>query len=338
MSGLMEKLLPKAAAANLTLVLPEGHDPRVIKAAKIITERKLAKVKILATPDELKTSAEGICFCGNNDVEIIDWTKAPYFNDLAAILLERRKAKGMTEEESLKKTANRLFFGNLMVNKGLANGMVVGSIASTADMLRSAFNCIGTAKGIKTASSCFLMDLATPSPAGDDTLIFADCGVNPNPDAAGLVDIAIATIKSHQALIGTQPRLAFLCYSTKGSAAGELVDKMAQATEMTKARVAELGIDAIVDGELQADAALVPKVAAQKAPGSPVEGKANILIFPDLNCGNICYKMTQRLAKAEAYGPILQGLAKPVNDLSRGCSAEDIAGVATITACQALCC
>ncbi|MCR5382804.1 MAG: phosphotransacetylase, partial [Lentisphaeria bacterium] len=292
----------------------------------------------LATPDELKTSAEGICFCGNNDVEIIDWTKAPYFNELAAILLERRKAKGMTEEESLKKTANRLFFGNLMVNKGLANGMVAGSIASTADMLRSAFNCIGTAKGIKTASSCFLMDLATPSPAGDDTLIFADCGVNPNPDANGLVDIAIATIKSHQALIGTQPRLAFLCYSTKGSAAGELVDKMAQATEMTKARIAELGIDAIVDGELQADAALVPKVAAQKAPGSPVEGKANILIFPDLNCGNICYKMTQRLAKAEAYGPILQGLAKPVNDLSRGCSAEDIAGVATITACQALCC
>ena len=169
MSGLMEKLLPKAAAANLTLVLPEGNDPRVIKAAKIITERKLAKVKILATPDELKTSAEGICFCGNNDVEIIDWTKAPYFNDLAAILLERRKAKGMTEEESLKKTANRLFFGNLMVNKGLANGMVAGSIASTADMLRSAFNCIGTAKGIKTASSCFLMDLATPSPAGDDS-------------------------------------------------------------------------------------------------------------------------------------------------------------------------
>ena len=143
MSGLMEKLLPKAAAANLTLVLPEGHDPRVIKAAKIITERKLAKVKILATPDELKTSAEGICFCGNNDVEIIDWTKAPYFNDLAAILLERRKAKGMTEEESLKKTANRLFFGNLMVNSGRADGMVAGSIASTGDMLRSAFNCIG---------------------------------------------------------------------------------------------------------------------------------------------------------------------------------------------------
>ena len=192
--------------------------------------------------------------------------------------------------------------------------------------------------GMRTPSSYHSYDCAPAAThlrtSVPSTLIFADCGVNPNPEAAGLVDIAIATIKSHQALIGTQPRLAFLCYSTKGSAAGELVDKMAQATEMTKARVAELGIDAIV----QADAALVPKVAAQKAPGSPVEGKANILIFPDLNCGNICYKMTQRLAKAEAYGPILQGLAKPVNDLSRGCSAEDIAGVATITACQALCC
>ena len=169
-------------------------------------------------------------------------------------------------------------------------------------------------------------------------LIYADSAVNPCPTAEQLVDIAQATAGTYKALVGGQPRLAFLCYSTKGSAAGELVDKMAQATDMTKARIAELGIDAIVDGELQADAALVPKVAAQKAPGSPVEGKANILIFPDLNCGNICYKMTQRLAKAEAYGPILQGLAKPVNDLSRGCSAEGIAGVATITACQALCC
>jgi phosphate acetyltransferase len=151
-----------------------------------------------------------------------------------------------------------------------------------------------------------------------------------------LVDIALATIQTHQKLIGTKPRLAFLCYSTKGSAKGDLVDKMATAAEKTKAKVAELGIDAIVDGELQADAALVPAVASSKAPGSPVEGKANILVFPDLNCGNICYKMTQRLAGAEAYGPILQGVAKPVNDLSRGCSAEDILGVAAITACQAL--
>ena len=334
MSGLMQKLFPKAAAANKTIVLPEGQDPRVIKAAKLVAEKKLANVKVLATPDEFKKASEGISLAGL-DIDVIDWTNAPYFNEMANILFERRKAKGMTEEEAVKKAANRLYFGNLMVNKGLADGLVAGSIASTADMLRSAFHCIGTAKGIKTASSCFLMDLATPTPAGDDTLIFADCGVNPNPDADGLVDIALATIKTHQALIGTQARVAFLCYSTKGSAAGELVDKMRTAAETAKARIAELGIDAIVDGELQADAALVPSVASAKAPGSPVEGKANILIFPDLNCGNICYKMTQRLAKADAYGPILQGVAKPVNDLSRGCSAEDIVGDIAITACQA---
>ena len=335
MAKLMEKLFPKAAAAGKTLVLPEGMDPRVIKAAKIIADKKMAAVKILATPEEFAKAADGINFAGQ-DVEIIDWTKTPYYNELAAILYERRKAKGMTEEEAQKKIANRLFFGNLMVNSGRADGMVAGSIASTGDMLRSAFNCIGTAKGIKLASSCFLMDLKAPTAAGYETLIFADCGVNPNPDEDGLVDIALATIKTHQALIGTQPKVAFLCYSTKGSAAGDLVDKMRNAAEKTKARIAELGIDALVDGELQADAALVPSVGASKAPGSVVAGQANILIFPDLNCGNICYKMTQRLAGAEAYGPILQGVAKPVNDLSRGCSAEDIVGVATITICQSL--
>ncbi len=335
MSGLMEKLFPKAAAAGKTIVLPEGNDPRVMKAAKIIAERKLAKVKILATPDEVKSAADGICFCGL-DVEIIDWTTSPLFDKLAGVLYERRKAKGMTEEDAAKMTKKRLYFGNLMLNQGMVDGTVAGSIASTPDMLRAAFHCIGTAPGIKTASSCFLMDLKTPAPAGDQTLIFADCGVNPNPDADALVDIAIATIKTHQSLIGTQPKLSFLCYSTKGSAAGDLVTKMATAAEKAKVRVAELGIDAIVDGELQADASLVPAVAASKAPDSPLKGQANILIFPDLNCGNICYKMTQRLAGAEAYGPILQGVAKPINDLSRGCSAEDIVGVAAVTICQSL--
>ena len=335
MSGLMQKLFPKAAAAGKTLVLPEGNDPRVMQAAKILADKKMAAIKILATKEEAEKAAQGISFAGQ-DVEIIDWTSAPYFNELAAILYERRKAKGMTEEEAVASTKKRLYFGNLMVNKGLADGMVAGSIASTADMLRSAFHCIGTAKGIKSASSCFVMDLQTPAPAGDGTLIFADCGVNPNPDAEQLCDIAIATIKTHQALIGTPAKVAFLCYSTKGSAKGEMVDKMVNATALTQARVKELGIDATVDGELQADAALVPSVGASKAAGSPVAGQANILIFPDLNCGNICYKMTQRLAKAEAYGPILQGVAKPVNDLSRGCSAEDIAGVAAITICQSL--
>ncbi|MBQ6473690.1 MAG: phosphate acetyltransferase [Victivallales bacterium] len=335
MSGLMQKLFPKAAAAKKSIVLPEGHDPRVMKAAKIIADQKMAAVKVLATPDEAKAAMAGISFAGQ-DVEIIDWTCSPLLPKLSNLLYERRKAKGMTEEQALENTKKRLYFGNLMVSAGLVDGMTAGSIASTADMLRSAFHCIGTAKGIKTASSCFLMDLREPSPAGDSTLIFADCGVNPNPDPEMLSDIALATIKTHQALIGTQAKVSFLCYSTKGSAKGEMVDKMSTATAITKQRVAELGIDAIVDGELQADASIVPSVGESKAAGSPVAGHANILIFPDLNCGNICYKLVQRLAKAEAYGPILQGVAKPVNDLSRGCSAEDIAGVAAITICQSL--
>ncbi|HQC52943.1 MAG TPA: phosphate acetyltransferase [Lentisphaeria bacterium] len=335
MAGLMQKLFPKAAAAGLTLILPEGQDPRVMQAAKLVAERKTAKVKILATPAEAEQAAKGVCFQGL-DVEIIDWTKSPLFDRLANTLFERRKSKGLTEAQARDMTANRLYFANLMLNQGLVDGLVAGSIASTPDMLRSAFHCVGTAKGIKLASSCFVMDLKTPAPAGDETLIFADCGVNPNPSAEELVDIAIATISTYKALIGDKPRLAFLSYSTKGSAKGDLVDKMATAAELTKARVAELGLDALVDGELQADAALVPAVATSKAPGSSLQGKANILIFPDLNCGNICYKITQRLAGADAYGPIMQGVAKPINDLSRGCSVEDIVGVAAITACQAI--
>jgi phosphate acetyltransferase len=335
MSGLMQKLQPRAAAAAKTIVLPEGHDPRVMQAAKIIADTKLAKVKILATAAEVKAAAGDICFQGQ-DVEIIDWLNSPHFDDLAAVLHERRKGKGLDLAAAKEMCKQRLYFANLMVNRGLADGLVAGSIASTPDMLRSAFHCIGTAKGISTASSCFLMDLKTPSPAGDESLIFADCGVNPNPGAEDLVDIAIATIRTHQALIGSQAKLSFLSYSTKGSAKGELVDKMASAAAMTQARVAELGMDALVDGELQADAAIVPAVAAAKAADSPLKGQANILIFPDLNCGNICYKLTERLAAADAYGPILQGVAKPVNDLSRGCSVEDIVGVVAITICQAL--
>ena len=335
MAGLMEKLFPKAAAAGLTIVLPEGQDPRVMKAAKLVAEAKIAKVKVLATPEEAAVSQKGISFAGL-DVEIINYLKSSEFDRLANVLFERRKHKGLTEEQAREMTRNRLYYGNLMLNQGMVGGLVAGSIASTPDMLRSSFHCIGTAKGIKIGSSCFVMDLQRTTETGEETLLYADSGVNPNPTAEELVDIAISTIKTHNALIGTQPRLAFLSYSTKGSAKGELVDKMQQATELTQAKVAELGIDALVDGELQGDAALVPSVAASKAPSSPLKGGANILIFPDLNCGNICYKITERLAGADAYGPILQGLAKPVNDLSRGCTAEDIVGVVAITLCQAL--
>jgi phosphate acetyltransferase len=331
----MDILIPKARIAGLTIVLPEGQDPRVMQAAKQIGGLGMAKVKVLATPEEADQSADGISFDGL-DVEIVDYLKAAEGDALAEILYERRKKKGMTPEQAREMVANRLYYGNLMLKNGSADGLVAGSIASTPDMLRSAFHCIGTAPGIKIGSSCFVMDLREPTLSGDSTLLYSDCGVNPNPTADELVDIAISTIKTHNALIGGMPKVAFLAFSTKGSAKHEIVDKMIEATAKTKARVEAEGIEALVDGELQADAALVPAVGAQKAPGSAIQGDANILIFPDLNAGNICYKITQRLAGADAYGPILQGLAKPVNDLSRGCSADDIVGVAAITACQAV--
>ena len=331
--SLIDQLIAKATAAYKTVVLPEGQDPRVIKAAQIIATRKMAKVVVLATPAEVPNPAE--TFAGM-DVEVIDWTTSAWKDELANLLYERRKAKGMTLEQAQEQVKNRLYFADLMIKAGHGDAMVAGSIASTGDMLRAAFHCIGTAPGIKSASSCFVMDLKTPAPNGETTLVFADCAVNPNPDAEGLADIAMATIATCQSLLGKQPHVSFLCYSSKGSAKSEMVDKMRTAAEITIQRVQEQGIDAIVDGELQADASLVPAVAAQKAPTSPLKGTANVLIFPDLNCGNICYKMVQRLAGAEAYGPIMQGVAKPISDLSRGCSAEDIAGVAAITICQAM--
>ena len=332
MANLIDRLIERATAAHMTIVLPEGQDKRVIDAAKIIATKKMAKVIVLATPAELPDAS---CFDGL-EVQVIDWTKSEMLPELTNLLYERRKAKGMTPEQAAQTALNRLYFANLMVKTGKADAMVAGSIASTGDMLRSAFHCIGTAPGIKSASSCFVMDLKEPAPNGENTLIFADCGVIPNPDAAGLCDIALATIKTCKALLGKQAHVSFLCYSSKGSAQGEMVDKMRTAAEMTIAKVQEMGLDAIVDGELQADASIVPGVAAQKAPASPLKGTANVLIFPDLNCGNICYKLVQRLAKAEAYGPILQGIAKPVSDLSRGCTAEDIVGVAAITICENL--
>ena len=332
---IIDSFVAKAKKADKTIVLPEGNDPRVVVAANKIVDENLAKVVVIGTDAEITTSCKqaGIT---EKKFKQLDHTTSDLLNSYAEEFCEIRKKKSMTREKSVIFMQDRIFFGAMMVRKGDADGMVAGSIASTANMLRASFMVIGTAEGIKTASSSFVMDLASPSPAGDNVIIYADCAVNPDPNAEQLADIAISTAKTCDSLLGVHPKIAFLSFSTKGSADHESLNKIVEATAITKKRVLDQGLDLSIDGELQADSAIVPAVAAKKCPDSTLKGAANILIFPDLNAGNICYKLTERFAGAKAYGPILQGLKKPVNDLSRGCSADDIYGVVAITVCQSL--
>ena len=333
--SVLDTLNARARSVQKTVVLPEGQDPRVITAANKAMDLGIAaKIIVLGSEAEIAAACKeaGVT---ERKFETIDYLNSNLFNAFVEEFTEMRKAKGMTPEKAAATMKSRIYFGAMMCRKGMADGLVAGSIASTADMLRAAFHCIGTKKGMKIASSCFVMDLATPAPAGDEVLLFGDCGVNPNPDAEQLVDIAMATADTYRALIGKTPKVAFLSFSTMGSAEHEILEKVKAAAAMLKEKIAAEGLDMEADGELQADAALVPSVAKSKAPESKVAGGANVLIFPDLNAGNICYKLVQRLAHADAYGPVLQGLAKPLNDLSRGCSADDIVGQIAITACQA---
>lgn len=323
--------LKRRARENIkTVVLPEGDDLRTLKAAQIILKEDYAKIIILGNRDKISSMAKekGIDL---NGTQIIDPCTCEKTKEYAQKFYEMRKAKGLTEDQAVEAMKNPLYYGVMMVNEGFADGMVAGACNSSANVIRPSLQILKTKPGTRIVSAFFIMVVPNCEFGENGTFVFADSGLNENPDAEALAEIAIMSADSFKQLINTEPKVAMLSYSTYGSAHSPLVDKMQEATRLAKEKRSDLAID----GELQLDAAIVPAVAEAKAPGSETAGNANVLVFPDLNAGNIGYKMVQRLAKAEAYGPILQGIRKPVNDLSRGCSAEDIAGVVAITCVQA---
>ena len=329
----IDKIKEQARKNIKTIVLPETEDIRVLKGAQIVLEEKTANIILLGEEEKIEKLAK------ENDinlkgVKIINPISYKKFDEYATNLYELRKAKGMTIEEAKKLLSeNSRYFATMMVKMGDADGFVSGASHPTSDTLKPVLQIIKGKEGVKTVSAFFIMCMPTNEFGEDGVFIYADSGMNENPTAEQLSDIAITSSESFLELVNKNgiPKVAMLSYSTKGSAHSELTEKVVEATKLAHEKAPDL----LLDGELQLDAAIIPEVAKNKAPNSPIKGKANILVFPDLNAGNIGYKLTQRLAKAEAYGPLCQGLAKPVNDLSRGCSAEDIAGVVAITVVQA---
>lgn len=328
MSKFLDRIIERAKADKKTIVLAEGTEPRTIAAADIILKQGIANLIILGNKDEIAKISGGYDISA---ATIIDPETDERFEDFVQTFYEMRKEKGMTEEKARETMKNTLYFGSMMVKKDLADGMVAGAVNSTANVLRPNLQILRTKPGCKLVSAFFVMVVPDCPYGADGTFIFADSGLNENPDADKVSEIAISSAESFKQLVEEEPVVGMISYSTYGSAKSELVDKMQEATRLAKEKAPELKLD----GEFQVDAAIVPEIGQSKAKGSKVAGKCNVLVFPDLNAGNSGYKLVQRLAKAEAYGPITQGIAKPVNDLSRGCSAEDIAGVVAITCVQA---
>ncbi len=327
--GFIDTIIERAKKDKKTIVLPEASDRRVVEAAAKVLERDIANIVLIGNPSEIATVAKGLDL---SKAVIVDPAKDSRFEDYVTTFYEMRKAKGMTPEKARETMLDGNYFGVMMVKKGAADGMVSGAIHSTADTLRPSLQILKTAPGTKLVSAFFMIVVPDCEYGEKGTFLFADSGLVMNPTADELSEIAISSAKTFEQLVCKEARVAMLSFSTYGSAKDPLVDKVIEATKLAKEKAPHLKLD----GELQLDAAIVPSVGKSKAPGSTVAGTANTLVFPDLSAGNIGYKLAQRLAKAEAYGPITQGIAKPVNDLSRGCSADDIVGVVAITAVQAM--
>jgi phosphate acetyltransferase len=328
---LLDRIKQNARKHNMRIVLPEGYEERNIKAADIAIQEELAQIILIGDPSEINSHAARLGLKNISKAKIVNpklHEKKDHYIDM---MVELRKSKGMTREEASKLIEDPLYLGVLMIKNGDADGEVSGADHATGDVLRPAFHYVKTAPGISVVSGAFIMILPDKTFGENGVILFADGAVHPDPNEKELAEIAIASAHTARAIAGFEPRIAMLSFSTKGSAKHEMVDKVVNATRIAKEMAPELQID----GELQADAALIEAIGKSKAPGSSIAGKANVLIFPDLNSGNIAYKLVQRLAHAEAIGPILQGMAAPINDLSRGCSVNDIVSMIAITSNQA---
>ncbi len=327
----IETVKARARERRMKIVLPEGTEERTLKAADRIISESIADIILLGNPDEIMHLASEYYLENIGGAQIIDPLDNPKAPQYAELMVSLRSHKGVTTPIALEFLKDPLYLGAIMVKAGDADGEVAGADNATSNVLRPALQYVKTAPGVSVISGTFIMNIPDTMFGDHGMMLFADCAVHPDPSATELAEIAVSTGRTARAIAGIEPHIAMLSFSTKGSAKHELVDKVVEATRLAQ----EMDPTLQIDGELQADAAIVPGIGAKKAPGSPIAGKANVLVFPSLNVGNIAYKLVQRMAKATAVGPILQGMAAPVNDLSRGCSVEDIVGLVAITACQA---
>jgi len=329
--NLIDQIKTNAKLANKTIVLPEGEEERTLKAADIIVKEGFAKIVLIGNKEKIETQAKEWGLTSIKDTQIIDPKKNPKKEFYAEMLCEIRKSKGMLMEEALRLVEDPLYLATLLIKNKEVDGEVAGAQNATGDVLRPAFQVVKTLPGVSVVSGAFIMVFKDPQWGDNGVMVWADCAAHPNPNERELAEIAVVTAQTAKSIAQLEPRVALLSFSTKGSAKHEMVDKVVNATKIAQ----EMAPHFKIDGELQADAAIVPSVGKSKAPNSEIAGKANVLVFPTLEVGNIAYKLVQRIAGAEAIGPVMQGMAAPINDLSRGCSIDDIVSLVAITACQA---